>query len=69
MVILIDVVVKWLCGQIDASGWNTYKGKITDLRIEHRGRDSKIMSGLLDNKKSILKAAKDEAERSHWRQK
>ena len=43
--------------QINASGWNTYKGKITDLRIRNRGRDSKIISGLLDNKKSIPKEA------------
>ena len=51
--------------KIDARGWNTYKGKITDLRSGNRGRDSKIMSGLLDNKKSILKEAMGEAERSH----
>ena len=54
--------------EIDASGWNTYKGKITDLLSGSRGRDSKIMSGLLDNKKLILKDVMGEAERSHRRQ-
>ena len=48
---LIDAVVKWLlrCGGL--SGWNSYKGKISDLWSGNRGRDSKIMSGLLNNKK------------------
>ena len=54
--------------EIDASGWNTYKVKITDLLSGNRGRDSKIMSGLLDNKKLILKDVMGEAERSHRRQ-
>ena len=38
-----------------------FKGKITYFRIGNRGRDSKIMSGLLDNQKSILKEAMGEA--------
>ena len=46
---------------IDASGWNTYKRKITDLQSGNRGRDSKIMSGLLDSNKSVPKDAKGEA--------
>ena len=65
---LIDVVGKWLCGVIDARGNNTYQEKIADLRSGYRGSDSKIMSGLLNNKKSILKETMCKAERSHWRQ-
>ena len=34
------------------SGWNTYR-----RMIAYRGSDTKIMSGLLDNKKLILKDA------------
>ena len=51
--------------QIDASGWNTYRRKITDLQSGNRGRDSEIMGGLLDSNKSIHKGAKGEAEHSH----
>ena len=50
--------------QIDASGWNTYRRKITDLQSGNRGRDSEIMGGLLDSNKSISKDAKGEAEHS-----
>jgi hypothetical protein len=50
---------------VDASGWNTYRRKITDLQSGNRGRDSEIMSGLLVNNKSILKDAMGEAEHSH----
>ena len=44
---------------------NTYKRKITDLQSGNRGNDFEIMSGLLDNSKSILRYAMDEAEHSH----
>ena len=50
---------------IEASGWNTYRRKITDLHGGNRGRDSEIMGGLLDNNKLIRKDAKGEAEHSH----
>ena len=50
---------------IDASGWNTYEGKITDPRSGNRGRDFKVMSGLLDKQKINLKKAMGEGERSH----
>ena len=50
---------------VDASGWNTYRRKITDLQSGNRGRDSEIMGGLLDSNKSIPKNAKGEAEDSH----
>ena len=49
---------------VDASGWNTYRRKITDLQSGNRGRDSEIMGGLLDSNKSISKDAKGEAEHS-----
>ena len=48
--------------QIDASGWNTYRRKITDLQSGSRGRDSEIMGGLLNSNKSIPKDAKGETE-------
>jgi hypothetical protein len=51
--------------KIDARGWNTYRRKVTDPQSGNRGRDSEVMGGLLDNDKSILKNAKNEAERSH----
>ena len=50
---------------VDASGWNTYRRKITDLQGRNRGRDSKTMGGLLDSNKSIPKDTKGEAEHSH----
>ena len=50
---------------IEASGWNTYRRKITDLHGGNRGRYSEIMGGLLDNNKSIPKDAKGKAEPSH----
>ena len=46
--------MQWFSDYVDASGWNTYKGKITDLRSGNRVRQSRIMSGLLDNKNSIF---------------
>ena len=52
-------------GEIGASGWNTYRRKITDLQGGNRGRDSEIMGGLLDNNESVLKYTKGEAEHSH----
>ena len=59
--------MRWLSGCLRCgglSGWNSYKGKISDLWSGNRGRDSKIMSGLLDIKKSIHKVM-GEVERSH----
>jgi hypothetical protein len=51
--------------QIDARDWSTYRRNITDLHSGNRGRDSKIMSGLVDINKSILKDVMGEAEHSH----
>ena len=59
------MIIHDVLDEIGASGWNTYWGKITDLQGGNRGRDSQTMGGLLDNKKLILKDAKDEAEHSH----
>lgn len=50
---------------MDAVG--TYRRKITGLKSGNRGRDSGITSGLLDNNKSILKDAMEEAGHSHGR--
>jgi hypothetical protein len=51
-------------GGLDSvDGWlDTYSRKITDLQSGKRGRDSEIMSGLLDNNKPMLKVAMGEAE-------
>jgi hypothetical protein len=40
----------WCTKSIDASGWNTYRRKITNFQSGNRGGDSKTMSGLLDSK-------------------
>ena len=44
---------------------NTYWRMIAYLQSGNRGRDSKIISGLLDNNKLIIKDAMGDAERSH----
>ena len=54
--------------EIDASGWNTYGRKITDLQSRNQGRDFYITGGLLDNNKSILKDAKGEVKHAHRHQ-
>ena len=44
---------------------DAYKRKITDLQSGNRGREFEIMSGLLNNSKSIPKDAMGESEHSH----
>ena len=51
--------------KFDASGWKTYIWKITGLQSGNGGRESEIMSGLLNNNRSMLKDVIDEAKHSH----
>ena len=59
------MIIQDMLDKIGASGWNTYRGEITDLQGGNRGRDSQTMGGLLDNKNLILKDAKGETKHSH----
>ena len=51
--------------KIDASGSKTYMWKVTGLQSGNRGRESEIMSGLLNNNRSMLKDVIGEAKHSH----